>query len=465
MNKFIESGNTPKIGPNSSFNVSPLFQVGRVKLSDFSIYVTAFAQNKLACLQANCTLGLIEPVKGRALEETIKQFIEEKGRPLHGINVFLGLGKVLNAEFDDYILEKSNLLLSQQGHKERADKKDLSVNQSLEALIPTTENLVVELLINDFIEKAQHFSSALETKSNEFQDILKYGRISLRETLPISLGNELESYNGVINRLMKRLEGEKKNWRYSCLGFTPVGTGLGISPGFQEKANEALSKITGREFDPALNPLVTLQASDNILILHSVIEAFSMVVWKLARDLRILCSGPRCGIAELVVPPVAPGSSIMPGKVNPVIAEMVMSTTDQIDANHLGVIMGAKSGWLESGSTSSVPFRSLMSSCDLLGRSMKVFADKCISGLKLLNITMADKNLQDAHVLLLRQLLKDQLVDRVIEFSDKNGCTLKEAAVTLGFLKPSEADDIFKNSSLFDPWKNQEVVKGFAADC
>lgn len=196
------------------------------------------------------------------------------------------------------------------------------------------------------------------------------------------------------------------------------------------------------------------------LLAHASVQALSTVVWRIARDIRMMCSGPRAGLQEINVPAVAPGSSIMPGKLNPVIAEMVFTTADQVDANHAGLSLAQKSGWLEGGMSSFVPIRSLMNSCDLLARTMDSFAELCLKGIRLNkehSLKHAQRSLALAWIV---ELYTDKETARkVYEHAKTHNLTIKESALRLNVLPEEVIKSILDVNKLSDPTEIDDDIK------
>ncbi len=203
--------------------------------------------------------------------------------------------------------------------------------------------------------------------------------------------------------------------------------------------------------------------SSRLLTAHALIQAVSTALWRVARDVRMMCSGPRAGLQEITVPAVAPGSSIMPGKLNPVIAEMVFTTVDQVDANHSGLTMAQKSGWLEGNHASFIPIRSIMNSADLLARTMDTFGKLCIQGI---TVNTEHNRLHAEQSLALTKVLSlftgNEAAQKAYRLAKEEGLTIKEAALKLSLLDQTVLNEILDIDRLAKPKEVQKLLAKYA---
>ena len=288
------------------------------------------------------------------------------------------------------------------------------------------------------------------------------GRTCLQDAVPLTLGQEFGAYGHAARRLEKRLKIEREHWNKSCLGGTAVGTGMSCLPGFRAVIAEKLTEVCGRSIETEEDLFDGMMATDGLVIAHAHVQALATLVWKAARDIRLLGSGPRAGFGEINLPAVAPGSSIMPGKVNPVIPEMVFLTTDRVSANHTGLVMGVLSGWLELGTSSGIPVKSFIESCDLLSRSMKVFVDKCVSGITAnrehcLEMTEMSTSLAT----MVSTLFGYEVGTKIAHAAIDENITCKEAARRSGLLPEEAVEELFDVKNLVDPDRMEELFKKY----
>ena len=242
-----------------------------------------------------------------------------------------------------------------------------------------------------------------------------------------------------------------------------AGTGLGSSRAFQEKANEALEAISGLVIEEPVNAIAALGGAHNLVLAHAYVEAVALVLWRTAHDLGLMCSGPRGGIREIAFPAVAPGSSIMPGKVNPTVAELAMLVADNVLSNRWASTMGTHSGWLGAAPASSVPLKAFMDSTDLLARTLRIFGTKVVQGIT----AYPDRCLAQAQSSLALVHALDYFVDaltrsRVVEIAQDKKESILEAAKALKVLPDEVLDDILDPKHLMDRKAVEEMLKRHA---
>ena len=237
---------------------------------------------------------------------------------------------------------------------------------------------------------------------------------------------------------------------------------MGCMPGFRAVIDKHLSEVCGRPIHTEEDLYDGMMATDGLVIAHAHLQALATLVWKVARDIRLLGSGPRAGFGEINLPAVAPGSSIMPGKVNPVIPEMVFLSTDRVCANHAGLVSGVLSGWLELGTSSGIPIKSFIESADLISRTMRVFADKCIKGITANRkhcLDMTEKSTSLATMV--SALFGYEIGTKIAHIAIDEGITCKEAAKKANVLPDSVIEELFDVNNLVDPDKMEALFKKY----
>ena len=357
------------------------FDVGPLTLDNYPSYIRAIALCKIACARANAEIGALDPEKAKFIEKAAWEVAEGKFKGNFVVNIYRGSGTPANMIVNEVIAHRANELMT--GDKAKGTihpNTHVNMCQSTNDLIPSAKEMVVYDEMGKVIKAAEYFAEVLRNKADEFADVIKMGRTCLQDAVPMTLGQEFGAFAHAAERLVKRLKTEQARWNQSCIGGTCVGTGMGCMPGFRAVIDKHLSEVCGRPIHTEEDLYDGMMATDGLVIAHAHLQALATLVWKVARDIRLLGSGPRAGFGEINLPAVAPGSSIMPGKVNPVIPEMVFLSTDRVCANHAGLVSGVLSGWLELGTSSGIPIKSFIESADLISRTMRVFADKCISG-------------------------------------------------------------------------------------
>lgn len=438
------------------------FDVGPLSLDDYPSYIRAVALCKIACARANVEIGALDPEKAKYIELAAREVADGKLKGEFVVNIYRGSGTPINMIVNEVVAHRANELMT--GSKTGPVHPNTHVNmcQSTNDLIPTAKEMVIYDELGKVIEATDHLQASLAKKAEEFADVIKMGRTCLQDAVPLTLGQEFGAFAHATERLAKRLRAERGHWNKSCLGGTAVGTGMSCLPGFRAVIAKHLTEVCGRPIETEEDLFDGMMATDGIVIAHAHVQALATLVWKMARDVRLLGSGPRAGIGEINLPAVAPGSSIMPGKVNPVIPEMVFLTTDRVSANHTGVVMGVLSGWLELGTSSGIPIKSFIESCDLLSRSMKVFADKCIDGITAnREHCRAMTEMSTSLATMVSTLFGYEVGTKIAHLAIDENITCKEAAKRSGLLPDEVVDDLFDVDSMVDPDKMEALFKKY----
>ena len=435
------------------------FDVGPLTLDNFPSYIRAVALVKIACARANEEIGALDHDKAQAIEQAAREVAEGKFKGNFCVNIIRGSGTPTNMIVNEVVAHRANEILT--GDKTKGGvhpNTHVNMCQSTNDLIPTAKEIVVYEELGKVIEATKYLQAALQEKAEEFKDVIKMGRTCLQDAVPLTLGFEFGGYAHGLGRMAKRLETERAHWNKSCLGGTAVGTGMGCLPGFRAVIHKHLSEVLGRTITVEEDLMDGMMATDGLVIAHAHLQALATQIWKIARDLRIMGSGPRAGFKEIILPAVAPGSSIMPGKVNPVIPEMVFLTADQVVANHTGLVMGVQSGWLELGTSSAIPIRSFISSSDLLARTMKVFADKCIKGIEANREHCLEQTEKSTSLAtMVSTIFGYEVGTKIAHLAIDEDITCKEAAKRVGLLPDEVIDDLFDLNNLVDPDKMEAL--------
>lgn len=302
----------------------------------------------------------------------------------------------------------------------------------------------------------------LADKSEELKQVVKMGRTSYRDAVPVTLGQEFSGYYSQIKRNRLRLEEERQRWNHVPLGATVLGTGFGCMPGYFDAVCESLSAVCGRKIVQSDNLFDAMQSTDAYVMLHAHIQSLAICAAKVATDIRLMASGPRAGLREITLKALQPGSSIMPGKVNPVIPHMVMQISQKISANHAGVALAASSGELDLGSTSSIVFKTVLDSMELIGKGMKIMGEKVVPGLTPNTErcrSLAEQSLSLSGVV--GALFGYSVGKRVAQRAYEENITCKEAAIKEGVLSQGEADELFDVLTLTDVHKSERMFKKY----
>lgn len=350
-------------------------------------FIRALGIVKLASCQVNVRLGLLDKKLGDAIAKAAKEVMQGKLDSHFVVDIFqTGSGTSTNMNANEVIANRANELLGGRvGDKKPVHPNDhVNMGQSSNDVIPSCIHIAaLEGIEKELLPVLKALQVALEKKAKEFDKVLKIGRTHLQDATPIRLGQEFSGYASQVKHSIRRIEHTRTHLSELALGGTAVGTGINTHPKFAELAIERINKITGLKFVEAENHFEAQGAKDAVIETSAILKTVAVSLIKIANDVRWLGSGPRCGIGELILPPVQPGSSIMPGKVNPVIAEALIQVCLKVIGNDTTVMLAGTMGSnFELNVMMPVMTHCLLSSISLLTKAASVFSEKCIQGMK-----------------------------------------------------------------------------------
>ena len=348
-------------------------------------FIRAMGLIKLAAARANMELGLLDLKIGNAIVAAAQEVMDGKLDKHFVLDIFqTGSGTSSNMNTNEVI---SNRAIQSAGgaigSKKPVHPNDhVNMGQSSNDVIPTAMHVAaMESIERSLIPALRKLHSALEAKAREFDGIVKIGRTHLQDATPVRLGQEFGGYARQVELGIRRLEKLRDTLGELPLGGTAVGTGINTDPRFPALAIQHISKISGLSFSEAKNHFEAQGGKDAIVEASGTLKTIAVSLTKVANDIRWLGSGPRCAIGEIDLPETQPGSSIMPGKVNPVIAESVLMVAAQVIGNDAAVTLGGQAGVFELNVMMPVMAHNLLESIRLLASSANNFADKCVSGI------------------------------------------------------------------------------------
>jgi fumarate hydratase class II len=327
----------------------------------------------------NGELGLLDPALARAIERAAGEVASGARDTEFPIDVFqTGGGTSSNMNANEVIAR----LASQQSGLALHPNDHVNLGQSSNDVIPTAIHVAaVREIERELLPALAHLQAALEAKASAFHDVIKTGRTHLMDATPIRLGQEFGGYASQIEHGIARVRATLPDLRELAIGGTAVGTGLNSHPEFGRRMAAELGRLTGAEFVEAANHFEAQGAQDAPVWTSGALNTLAASLMKIANDVRLMNSGPRCGLGEIALPAVQPGSSIMPGKVNPVMCEAAIQVAAQVMGNHVAITIGAQWGQLELNTMLPMMARNLLESVRLLARTARVFADKAVAGL------------------------------------------------------------------------------------
>jgi len=343
-----------------------------------SRFLHALGTIKAAAARVNRELNLLDPGLTDAIEKAAREVADGKLDGEFPIDVFqTGSGTSTNMNANEVIARRAAMLSGQKVHP----NDHVNFGQSSNDVIPATLHVAALLEIErDLIPALEHLHRTLKQKAGEFADVIKTGRTHLMDATPIRLGQEFGGYASQVEHAIARVRATLPDLRELAIGGTAVGTGLNAHPEFGARMAAEIARMTHSSFVEARDHFEAQGAQDGALWASGALNSVAASLVKIANDVRLMNSGPRCGIAEITLPAIQPGSSIMPGKVNPVICEAVIQVGAQVMGNHVAITVGAQWGQLELNTMLPLMARNLLESIRLLASVSRVFADKALAG-------------------------------------------------------------------------------------
>lgn len=421
------------------------FKIGGQKMPIEVIY--AFALIKKAAAIVNCELGLISKEKMKAISEVCDEILEGKLDAHFPLVVWqTGSGTQTNMNVNEVI---SNRAIEKGGGKLGSKhpihpNDDVNKSQSSNDTFPSAMHIAAVLLIEKkLIPAVKDLRDAFNNKSKEYMGLVKVGRTHLMDATPLTLGQEFSGYVSQLDHCLKAIENAIPHLAEIALGGTAVGTGLNAHPEYAQKVADVISKLTGRNFVSAPNKFEALAAHDAIVEMSGALRRLACALMKIANDIRWMASGPRCGIGELIIPSNEPGSSIMPGKVNPTQSEALTMVAAQVMGNDAAIAIAGSQGNFELNVFAPMMIYNLLRSIHLLADGCESFSSKCIKGIQPNEARI--KELLDRSLMLATALNNEIGYDQagqIVKKAHSEDITLKQAALDLGLLTEDRFDAI-----------------------
>lgn len=358
------------------------FPVSGIKEHPKLIWATAAV--KIAAAEANMTIGKMKKKLGREIVRAAKEIIEGNLHDQFLVDIFqAGAGTSHNMNANEVIANRAlELLGKKRGEYSTIHPHDhVNMSQSTNDVFPTAMYIAALSLTEELITVLKDLRNSLKVKSKEFYGFLKSGRTHLQDAVPIRFDQVFNAYASAIERDINMIDYAKDSLKEVSIGATAVGTGINSGPGYREIVIKRLSSITGFNLRGAKDPVELTQNPTAVRILSCALRELAVDITKIANDLRLMSSGPRTGLGEINLPPVQPGSSIMPGKVNPVMAEMLNMVAIEVIGNDYTITMAAQASQLELNVMMPIMAYKILHSLEILKNGIKVFIDKCISGI------------------------------------------------------------------------------------
>ncbi len=402
-----------------------------------SHHIGALGQVKKAAAQANKELGIVDAEMADAIIEAADQVVTGQHDDQFPIDIFqTGSGTSSNMNTNEVVGALASQILGQKVHPN--DK--VNASQSSNDVFPTSIHIAAYQAVAEVLLPGMHtLLQALEAKAEEFSDVVKSGRTHLMDATPVTLGQEFSGYAQAVRNGIARVECALPRLAELPLGGTAVGTGINTPTGFAARAIEVLAENTGLPFVEAPNHFEAQSAMDALVELSGDLRTVAVSLFKIANDLRWMGSGPRTGLAEINLPDLQPGSSIMPGKVNPVVPEATMQVCSQVIGNDAAITFAGAQGNFELLVMLPVMAENLLQSINILGNTSTILAEKCVDGIT----ANAERCLRYAEsspsvVTPLNRLIGYENAAAIAKHAVKNKRTIREAVEELGFVERGE---------------------------
>jgi fumarate hydratase class II len=418
--------------------------------------VRALAIVKRAAAETNMKLGSLDSKRGRAIVQAAQEVIDGKLDDHFPLVVWqTGSGTQTNMNVNEVISNRAiQLLGGERGSKKPVHPNDhVNMSQSSNDSFPTAMHIAAaQEITSRLLPALEHLHAALRKKEKEFSKIVKIGRTHTQDATPLTLGQEFSGYAAQVKSGITRIRLAMKDLYPLAQGGTAVGTGLNSKPQFARMFAKRVAEITKLPFVSAPNKFEALAAHDAYLFVHGALNSLATGLFKIANDIRLLGSGPRSGLGELILPENEPGSSIMPGKVNPTQAEALTMVCCQVFGNHTTMTVAASQGHFELNVYKPVLAYCMLQSIRLLADASRSFTDRCVVGIR------ADekriKELMERSLMLVTALTPKIGYDnaaKVAKLAHQRGTTLREEAVRGGFVSESEFDRLVRPEKMTRP--------------
>ncbi len=419
--------------------------------------IRAFAYLKKAAAITNFEAGVLTKEKSDSIGIVCDEILEGKLDDQFPLVVWqTGSGTQSNMNVNEVIAYRAHVI---SGGSLLDEKKsvhpndDVNKSQSSNDTFPTAMHIAAyKILVECTIPGITKLRDTLAAKSKEFMDVVKIGRTHLMDATPLTLGQEISGYVSQLDHGLRAINHTLPHLSELALGGTAVGTGINTPAGYSENVAANIAKLTGLPFITAENKFEALAAHDAIVETHGALKTVAVSIMKIANDIRLLSSGPRCGIGELFIPDNEPGSSIMPGKVNPTQCEAMTMIAAQVLGNDVTINIGGATGHFELNVFKPVMIFNFLHSARLIGDACVSFNDKCAIGIKPIYENIKN-NLNNSLMLVtaLNTHIGYYKAAEIAQTAHRDGKTLKETAITLGYL----------TSEQFDEWVDPKTMVGF----
>jgi fumarate hydratase class II len=422
------------------------FKIGGSKQQMPIEIIRGFAYLKKAAAHTNAELGVLATEKRDLISQVCDEILEGKLDDQFPLVIWqTGSGTQSNMNTNEVIANRAHVLKGEklgEGQRFIHPNDDVNKSQSSNDTFPTGMHIACyKMVVETTIPGVEKLRDTLKQKSAAYMNVVKIGRTHLMDATPLTLGQEFSGYVSQLDHGLKALKNTLAHLSELALGGTAVGTGINTPEGYAELVAKKIAEFTGLPFVSAENKFEALAAHDAIVETHGALKQLAVSLMKIGNDIRLLASGPRCGIGEINIPANEPGSSIMPGKVNPTQSEALTMVCAQVIGNDMAVAAGGMNGHFELNVFKPMMAQNLLESARLIGDACVSFNDNCAAGIEP-NEKNITKNLNNSLMLVtaLNTHIGYDKASKIAKTAHENGTTLREEAINLGYLTNEEFD-------------------------
>jgi fumarate hydratase class II len=425
------------------------------------VFIRAYAILKRAAATVNADLGLVPRDVADAIEQAADEVMAGKWDDQFPLKVWqTGSGTQTNMNLNEVLANRAiEILGGQRGTKDPVHPNDhVNRGQSSNDTFPTAMHIAAVISVTDDVLPAlTQLRDALVNKASRFRHIVKIGRTHLQDATPLTLGQEFSGYAAQLTHVIHEVEHTLDSLEELAIGGTAVGTGLNTHPEFGSRVVEEIHRLTDKPFREAPNKFAGLAAHDALVTASGALKTAAVACTKIANDIRLLGSGPRCGIGEITLPSNEPGSSIMPGKVNPTQAEALTMVCAQVIGNDAALSLGGLQGHFELNVFKPLMIHNFLHSCRILGDACRSFTDHCVVGIEP-DQERIDKLLKESLMLVtaLNPHIGYDQAAKIAKTAYEKGKTLRETAIDLGILSGKDFDKFVRPETMISPLKKRD---------
>ncbi|MGF1715909.1 aspartate ammonia-lyase [Photobacterium chitinilyticum] len=427
-------------------------------------YLWSVAAIKQAAAKANCKIGALDEKLADAIVQASQEVMDHRFDDQFPIDIFQGGGGTsTNMNANEVIANRANeIITGQKGYETVHPNTHVNMGQSTNDVIPAAMKMTCRLNLHQLIKEVAALEAMLEEKTQAFEHVVKLARTCLQDAVPITLGQQFSGYLHQVRRLHQSLKAASEQTLDLPLGATAVGTGLSTHEGYLDQVYVELREISGEQFVAEENFFDGLQNGDTYLEVAAQLKKLAAFLSKMATDFRIQGSGPRAGFNELFLPAVQPGSSIMPGKINPVMPELINQIAYQVIGNDVAITMAVEGGELDLNVWEPVIIKALFESCTLLTNAIPLFVEKCLKDL-LPNEPVCREYAEKSTALatVIATLFGYKVGSRIATAAFEQNLSVREVVLAEQLLTPAQADYLLDPMVMTDPKASTTAVKRY----